>query len=115
MYLAPEHANALVSETSRLSAPGSALVTVSVIEQVIEDIRKKGTKSELMREWKFGCPEDPKGWLRGAGWQPALVASRGFLADALGLDPDVCAFDGKGRGNDGRLLFMAATPMSKDT
>jgi hypothetical protein len=32
---------------------------VSVTEDVIRDIKTKGTKSELLKTWKFGCERDP--------------------------------------------------------
>lgn len=112
MYLSPKRAEDLLKEAASVSAPGSALVTVSVIEEVIEDIQKRNSRkqaSDLMSTWRFGCPRDPTDWLQKTGWKDLLVTSRGSLADALDIDHMVCDFDGKGQGRDGRLLFIVAT------
>lgn len=109
MYLEPARVEALLRELAGLSAPGSMLLTVSVTEEVVADIQGKGTSSELMREWKFGCPADPRGWLGGLGWAPRVVATRASLAAALGLAPEVCAFEADTEAiKDGRSLFIAA-------
>lgn len=64
------------SSLAGASAPGSALVAVSVTELVIQDIQAKGSSSELLSTWKWGCPTDPRqvihahwlGWA-GLGWE----------------------------------------------
>ena len=33
---------------------------MSVTDNVIEDIKRKGSSSELISTWKFGCPPDPR-------------------------------------------------------
>lgn len=61
MYLEEEHVGELLEETRSISAPGSAFLTVSVSEQVIKEIKNPSSKKNkgLMKEWVFGCPEDP--------------------------------------------------------
>jgi O-methyltransferase involved in polyketide biosynthesis len=111
MYLEPARATALLAELAALSAPGSALLAVSVTEEVVASIAAGGSKSELMRAWRFGCPPDPAAWLAGAGWRAERVTTRARIAAALGLDREVCGFlaDANAAG-DGRSLFIAATP-----
>jgi O-methyltransferase involved in polyketide biosynthesis len=110
MYLAPERVGELLQELAGASAPGSVLVTMSVIEEVVADIQVQGTKSELMGSWKFGCPRDPAGWLAAGGWRLALATTRAKMARALGLAPEVCAFEADSASDrDGRSLFMVAT------
>ena len=110
MYLQPERVTALLTELAGLSAPGSALLTVSVTDDVIADIKTKGTNSELMGTWQFGCPPDPRQWLTSVGWQAQVVATRASLAGALGLGADVCAFEtDPSSEKNGRSLFIAAS------
>ena len=110
MYLEPERVTGLLKELAGLSAPGSALLTVSVIESVIEDIKSKGTTSELMSTWTFGCPADPREWLAGLGWKAEVVATRASLAKALGLAPEICLFETDLESpKNGRSLFIAAS------
>jgi O-methyltransferase involved in polyketide biosynthesis len=59
MYLEAARVSALLQEVAASSAPGSALLTMSVTEDVITDLREQGTASELMATWRFGCPRDP--------------------------------------------------------
>lgn len=59
MYLAPQRAQELLQEMAQASASGSALITVSVTEDVIKGLKANGTKSELLATWRFGCPADP--------------------------------------------------------
>jgi hypothetical protein len=82
-----------------------------VTEEVVAGIAAGGSKSELMRAWRFGCPPDPAAWLAGAGWRAERVTTRARIAAALGLDREVCGFlaDANAAG-DGRSLFIAATP-----
>jgi hypothetical protein len=44
---------------AELSVEGSAFVGISVTQAVIDRINAKGSASELMGTWKFGCPPDP--------------------------------------------------------
>lgn len=110
MYLQPGRVDELLKELAGLSAPGSALLTVSVTEAVIESIKAKGTTSELMSTWTFGCPADPRDWLASLGWKAEVVATRASLAKALGLAPEICGFEADPASEkDGKSLFIAAS------
>lgn len=61
MYLSSEHVEKLMRDVASLSAPGSALLVVSVTDDLIEEIKSPGSRKNtgLMKEWVFGCPQDP--------------------------------------------------------
>lgn len=112
MYLEPDRTTALLREVASLSAAGSALLMLSVTEEVIEELKNKkdGGVRELMAEFKFGCPVDPTEWLQSAGWKKELVTTRPALAKSLGLGPEMCTFLGEsGSTKGGRSLFIAAS------
>lgn len=112
MYLDADRVPLFLEEVAKLSAVGSALVALSVTEQVIADIKSENGKysSTLLSEWKFGCPADPREWLQGLGWKAEVVATRASLALALGLKPEICGFDTDPTSpKDGRSLFIAAS------
>lgn len=112
MYLSPERCSSLLKEVAAMSSPGSALLTVSVTEDVIQGIEKQGSSSELMNSWKFGCPADPKDWMKGLGWKVEVVGTRATLARALKLSREVCSFEtDPASEKDGRSLFIAASPV----
>lgn len=113
MYLEPAAVNALFKEMAAASAPGSLAVFMSVTEDVLSDIKSKGSSSsELMKSWKFGCPRDPEEWLRGVGWKVELTMTRADMASALRLDPNVCTFRADKEWQQARRsLFMVATPV----
>ena len=52
MYLEPSRVDELLKELAGISAPGSALLTISVTDEVVTDIKTKGTTSELMATWQ---------------------------------------------------------------
>jgi O-methyltransferase involved in polyketide biosynthesis len=110
MYLEPSRVDSLLKEIAGMSAPGSALLTVSVTDDVVTNIKTNGTASDLMSTWQFGCPADPKPWLAGLGWNAAVVATRASLAKALGLTPEICGFETDMKSpKNGRSLFIAAS------
>lgn len=61
MYLDKQQVDALLCSARALSAPGSSFLTVSVTEDTIRDIKAPGStrNTGLMKEWKFGCPDNP--------------------------------------------------------
>ena len=94
MYLEPARVDALLKELAAISARGSSLLTAVVTEKCIKRLsenRGKG-KSQLMDEWKSGCPEDPMAWLGGLGWSPLLATTRAEIAKALELPGQICSF-----------------------
>jgi O-methyltransferase involved in polyketide biosynthesis len=110
MYLEPSRVDALLKELKEMSAPGSALLTVSVTDDVVTNIKTKGTDSDLMATWQFGCPADPKPWLASLGWTAAVVGTRASLAKALGLAAEICGFEtDESSPKNGRSLFIAAS------
>lgn len=110
MYLDPSRVDELLKELKGMSAPGSALLTVSVTDDVVTSIKTNGTDSDLMSTWQFGCPADPKPWLSGLGWNASVVATRASLAKALGLAPEICGFETDSSSpKNGRSLFIAAS------
>jgi len=118
MYLDPQRVDELLKELKMMSAPGSALLTVSVTDDVVARIKAEGADiigynnlgSNLMSTWQFGCPADPKPWLFGLGWKASVVATRASMAKALGLAPEICGFETDSSSpKNRRSLFIAAS------
>lgn len=108
MYLAPSEVASLLMEMAGASAPGSMLVTVSVTEAVIDGIQQRGSGSELLGTWKFGCPADPAQFFKDLGWRQDLALTRSQMAASLNIDPQLCAFQ-KEDSSAPRSLFIVAS------
>ena len=108
MYLEPARVDALLKELASISARGSCFLTGVVTENCIATLSDKSRKNPLMKEWKSGVPQNPTPWLKTLGWNSRLVITRAEIAEALGLSPEVCAFDVK-EENAARGFFIVAT------
>ncbi|KAI3429344.1 hypothetical protein D9Q98_005439 [Chlorella vulgaris] len=114
MYLDEADVKALLAKLAELSVEGSAFVGISVTQAVIDRINAKGSASELMGTWKFGCPPDPTALFAECGWKLQQATDRARQAAALGLNPELCSFPtsaaAEGGTSRGTSLFMTATP-----
>lgn len=110
MYLEGDRVDTLLKEIASMSAPGSCFLTGVVTQDCIQRLQEEKTKHSLMKEWRSGCPQDPRPWLESLGWTSQLITTRPEIAQALGLSLEDCSFDASPvEHKNARGFFIVAT------
>lgn len=118
MYLKAEQVASLFQLMAGVSAPGSVAIFMSMTEELIDDVKKRGglDSKRLSSTWTFGCPSNPietEKWMADFGWKLELNITRADMVEALRLDPEMCTFMGGNGGEEydkvRKSLFMVAT------
>lgn len=75
MYLSAAEVHSLFAAARALSGKGSVFLASAVNEETIKGART--STSDLMRTWKWGCPDSPAEFLKALGWQQVSCVALG--------------------------------------